>query len=424
MHSLNAEELKNLNSDHKKIVLFGAGMIGKLIYYHLKNLNIKVDYFFDSDLRISEKKIQDCVIKSPEHLKLLDSNTAIILTNSYFEDIFPMLKEKKFFNIFSCDQIFKDIDFDQAYNDNIFDDERDIYPKEKIIRHTNYYTDMYRKEDYLKNNFLYVKSIDIQVTEKCSASCDNCSNLMHLYSNAKDSEIENIISSIDRFMKVVDQVDEFRVIGGDPFMNKQMHKVVNKLCLIDKAKKVVVYTNAKIIPKNENLKCLKNSKVVVDVSNYANEASKNHEKIIELFSAENINFTTNKITKWQDCGRILPKTNKNHTELNKLFINCCNSELISLLHGKVYRCPFSANATNLNLIPDDTSDYVNLLDENSTDKNLRDTIFKLMHEKNYLTACSFCNGRDYSTKWIKAAVQIERKPKTKVIINAETAVAK
>ena len=50
MHSLNAEELKNLNSDHKKIVLFGAGMIGKLIYYHLKNLNIKVDYFFDSDL--------------------------------------------------------------------------------------------------------------------------------------------------------------------------------------------------------------------------------------------------------------------------------------------------------------------------------------------------------------------------------------
>ena len=47
-----------------------------------------------------------------------------------------------------------------------------------------------------------------------------------------------------------------------------------------------------------------------------------------------------------------------------------------------------------------------------------------MHEKNYLTACSFCNGRDYSTKWIKAAVQLERKPKTKVIINAETAVAK
>jgi hypothetical protein len=203
-----------------------------------------------------------------------------------------------------------------------------------------------------------------------------------------------------------------------------MHKVVNKLCLINKAKKIVVYTNAKIIPKNENLKCLKNSKVVVDVSNYANEASKNHEKIIELFSAENINFTTNKITKWQDCGRILPKTNKNHTELNKLFINCCNSELISLLHGKVYRCPFSANATNLNLIPDDTSDYVNLLDENSTDKNLRDTIFKLMHEKDYLTACSFCNGRDYSTKWIKAAVQLERKPKIKVIINAETAVAK
>ena len=51
------------------------------------------------------------------------------------------------------------------------------------------------------------------------------------------------------------------------------------MCLIDKAKKVVVYTNAKIIPKNENLECLKNSKVVVDISNYALKLAIGKDKI-------------------------------------------------------------------------------------------------------------------------------------------------
>ena len=50
-------------------------------------------------------------------------------------------------------------------------------------------------------------------------------------------------------------------------------------------------------------------------------------------------------------------------ELHRVFNNCCNSDILSLLHGKLYRCPFSANATNLKAIPHDATDIVNLIDE-------------------------------------------------------------
>ena len=112
---------------------------------------------------------------------------------------------------------------------------------------------MLRKDQYKLENYIYIKSLDVQVTEKCSAKCLNCSNLMHYYSKPKDANNEDTNKSLDVFMSVVDQVDELRIIGGDPFMNKDLHKTVYKLLTYENAKKVVVYTNAKIVQKMRTL---------------------------------------------------------------------------------------------------------------------------------------------------------------------------
>ena len=96
------------------------------------------------------------------------------------------------------------------------------------------------------------------------------------------------------------------------------------------------------------------------------------------------------------------------TQLNHDFDNCCNNELISILHGELYRCPFSANATNLKAIPKDESDIVNLNKPKNKNSTLRDQIYNLCYNKEFLTACNYCNGRDYTTKWIKAAEQTKK----------------
>ena len=51
----------------------------------------------------------------------------------------------------------------------------------------------------------------------------------------------------------------------------------------------------------------------------------------------------------QDVGKII-KSNRTD-ELNKeIFGNCCINRGLTLLHGNLYLCPFSANATNLKAI--------------------------------------------------------------------------
>ena len=263
------------------------------------------------------------------------------------------------------------------------------------------------KDDYSRAGKLHLKSIDIQITEKCSLKCKDCCNLMQYYTHAKDSDLEMLFKSIDRFISCIDILDEFRVIGGDPFMNKNLYKIINRLVTYDKCKSVVVYTNGRIPPKGENLESLRNKKVMLDITNYG-EISTAHEKVLEICRKENLAFSTLRTSVWTDSGRIMPYSNKNEKELENLFSNCCNADLISLLHGKLYRCPFSANGVNLKAIPQQDSDEVNLLDDNIDIPELREKIKKLAFDKKYLTACSYCNGRDYSTLKIPAAVQTKK----------------
>ena len=264
------------------------------------------------------------------------------------------------------------------------------------------------KEKYASSKILHVKSLDIQITERCSLKCKDCSNLMQYYEKPQHSELSSMFKSIDRFMQAVDAIYEFRVLGGDPFMSKDLHKVIERLKTYEKVKKIVIYTNAKIIPKGDNLNCLKNNdKVILDIANYG-IVSSIHEELIKVLDENQIKYATTRYVNWQDCGRILPYQERTKEETKRVFHNCCNSDLISLLHGKLYRCPFSANATNLKAIPDDKSDIVDMLDENIAIEDLREQIRNLVYDKDSLTACSYCNGRDYSVKVINAAEQTKK----------------
>ena len=57
------------------------------------------------------------------------------------------------------------------------------------------------------------------------------------------------------------------------------------------------------------------------------------------------------MTTWQDSGRILPFQKRTREENKRVFADCCNRDTLSVLHGKLYRCPFSANAHNLKAVP-------------------------------------------------------------------------
>ncbi len=407
------------NQKDGKIVIFGAGTIGRLTQLALKDHDIQIDYFCDSDKRKQKYKIEDKLIISPEELYKFDNRkTYIFLANQYFTAILPDLFGKGFNNIFKVTDLLENKNLNQLYEKI---DMKLLFGKLqslKLQRNIGFYNEMGRKEDYTRDGKLNLKTIDVQVTEKCSLKCKDCSNLMQYYEKPIDSELNLLLKSIDKIMSCIDSLEEFRVLGGDPFMNKELYKIVNKLVNYEKCKKVVVYTNAKFVPKGENLNCLKNKKVVLDITDYGKH-SWAAAQFIEVAKKENIAYTTFRCSTWQDCGRIMPYSNKSENELEHLFSNCCNSDLVSLLHGKLYRCPFSANGVNLKAIPQNKKDEVDLTDDNIGLDELREQINKLCFGKKYLTACSYCNGRDYNSVNIPSAVQSKKPLKLELGLDAK-----
>ena len=86
-----------------------------------------------------------------------------------------------------------------------------------------------------------------------------------------------------------------------------------------------------------------------------------------------------------------------------IFGNCCENQGLTILHGKLYLCPFSAHATNLKAIPLSPMDIVEL--ETQDKLKLKEQIKNLYFNTEFLEACRACNGRHPNVTQIEAAVQ-------------------
>ena len=107
---------------------------------------------------------------------------------------------------------------------------------------------------------------------------------MQYYERPQNSDLNLMFKTLDKFMSCLDSLYEFRVLGGDPFMNKELHKTIEKLKSYKNAQNIVVYTNATIIPKNENFECLKDDKITIEITNYGKDLSRKHDELVELLN--------------------------------------------------------------------------------------------------------------------------------------------
>ena len=82
-------------------------------------------------------------------------------------------------------------------------------------------------EMYLNDeNKIYMRSIDLMITTRCSLKCESCSNLMQYYVDPKNTDYENILQSLNILSQNVDEIAEFRIIGGEPLMNRAWSQIV------------------------------------------------------------------------------------------------------------------------------------------------------------------------------------------------------
>ena len=110
------------------------------------------------------------------------------------------------------------------------------------------------------------------------------------------------------------------------------------------------------------------------------------------------------LEKWQDVGP-LKYEQKTINELNHLFNNCCANDLLTLLDGKLYRCPTAGHGENLGVIPHDPNDVVDLSDQRMSIEETRESLKRFYYRENYISACSYCKGREYGFGVVESAIQ-------------------
>lgn len=375
----------------KGVVVFGTGNFGSLIHSALKQKNIKVNYFLDNNFNNWGKKFEGIETISAEELIKKNKDTYVLLSSLNFRYLKRQLKDLGFENYYDVDFLLNNFDISKTntkWSKDRCKVQLDLY---------NYSITAARDKDSLK-----VNSLDLVLTEKCSLKCKNCSNLMQYYERPIDNDLEVLLESFDNFLSVVDYCYEVRMIGGEPLMFKNIDKVLEKILSKKNVGNIIIYTNGTIVPKGDKINIFKNPKIYFKISNYG-DVSRNVEKLEKVLDQNEIHYISERITTWQDCARV-EKFERTEKVNKEIFGNCCVNETLTMLHGKLYLCPYSAHVENLKVIKPKIKEHVNLYDLENRD-TLKNEIRNLYFGKEYLEACKICNGRDHNVDSIPAAEQ-------------------
>ena len=393
----NIEDLRQ-----KKIAIFGAGIVGRLTLHCLRKNNLDAELIIDTNENLKNKDFFGCKIYSHnDFIKKFNSDDFnIILCHKFIDAALSIINKFKYKNVIFSNYLWKDTKFEENEN-KIFDIEINSIQRQRMIELLEF---SILKASSKFNNKTFIKHIDITITERCSMKCRDCANLMQFYKKPQNANFEEMLVAMKNLSESVDEIYEYRVLGGDPFMNKEMYKSVNAIKEFDNVHNIIVYTNAKIIPKNENLNCLKHPKVRVQITNYGKNLSSAHDEIVALFKKEKIAYVSERVKQWDDVGRV-EYIDEPDEVTSKKFEDCCANDLFTILNGKLFKCPVSAHATNLKAVPyDESFDGVNLINFKDK-KNLKDQINNFYNNNKYVSACKYCKGRGFGEGTIEAAIQ-------------------
>ncbi|WP_068874046.1 MULTISPECIES: radical SAM protein [unclassified Phenylobacterium] len=374
-----------------ELAIYGAGDLGKLALEALGRAGLRVDAFCDDSPLKDGAAWAGTPILSLEALAIRHPSCRVLIAHNYFSAVLPRLAAVGLAEVSDCSGIFQSADL-AGVDVGVHALEID----RKIAWHHR------ECAKAAGGDHLTLKYVDVVITEACSMRCADCSNLMQYYAKPRHADFDELCEDLRRLLGAVDWIDEVRVLGGEPLVNKRFGEIVRVLSGYRNFRHLVVYTNATIVPGPAAMAALGDPRVTVNITDYG-RLSRNLDAFTSALDAAGVAYLV-KQPSWTDSGRIRPQS-KSPAELDAQFERCCVNDILTLLHGRIYRCPFSANLTNLGVAAAGAGEVVWVGPDRL---RLRKDLRELYGRKGHLTACSFCRGRDYATPKIPAAIQAAR----------------
>ena len=218
---------------------------------------------------------------------------------------------------------------------------------------------------------------------------------------------DKIKKCIDKASEVIDVMFNVRILGGEPFLNMDLGEIIEYCLSTLNIDTVHIVTNGTVIPDRNNeclMNALRKERVIVYISNYGKILSRRIDELIKLFTEEEIRYEygLKPDDVWFDLGKV--KDRKDSMETKKKKFRACGLACHTYIKGKAYYCPRSAFGEDLGYF-DFEEDHVDFVNNQMTREDKKKKYVKLLYEKEYLDACSFCAG---ISKKIQPAIQCKK----------------
>ncbi len=377
--------------------IFGAGIMGEALHYLCEEHGIPVAFLCDNNAAKIGHSVRGTRVLSVQEAATQHGRVLFLISVADIQDVVPQLAHhgQKHWVAGGC------LLRQASLPENAFSASDDFvrFALDACIS---------CHHAYLNPDSLFLRSVDIVITERCSLKCRDCSNLMQYYEHPANRTLDEIMRSIDGLCAVVDEINEVRLIGGEPFMNKDIYAVIRRLLDEPRVRRIVVFTNGSVVPPGSFDALLRDDKLFFVVTDYG-ALVKNTERFIgrlrEMGAAHYVQPPNN----WTACSSIEPH-GRNEAEQAALFGKCCAKYLFTMLDGKFYRCPFAAHVDNIGATPAFPDDSVRLDDWDGSAEHrlrLRQRMIDYTGHIDFLRSCEFCAGRFLDAPKIEPAHQIE-----------------
>lgn len=271
----------------------------------------------------------------------------------------------------------------------------------------------------MKHEEVRVDQLAFVVTMRCTLKCKHCLVFAPYYENPVDYSLDILYKSIEKFFEVVDSVGVFNVQGGEPFMHKDLSKIIEKvLSYSSKIERILLTTNGTLLPSNDVLKVLikHNQQVSINISDYGRSLSRKVDELTRIFQKNNISYHINKYWGsdahyggWIDFTNHTIKclTDAETAENAKYCGNRSGSTNLAVRLGELYYCFRNTRRIDLGIIEKNTKSCVDLFNDLESVIEKRKQLNELLNAP-FSPGCKYCVGKRKDLPHIPAAEQLSQ----------------
>lgn len=362
-----------------EVILYGFGNMAQIYIDNLYKM-IRVKMIIDNNINLRGVVYQNIPIVTYQEAKTQIGETKIVViaeTTSY-EQIRKLLMR-------------------DGYAEN-----RDFAGLERFIC-----------EYFLKNRRLAcVMEVHTAITTYCTLNCINCNMFIPYYKKRMHMTFEQLKSNIDLLMSHVDYIFKYQIVGGEPFLNKNLSDflVYLKNEYGDRIGKIRIISNGMVCPDEKLICALQRSNAEVNISDYAAIVGYK-DKLKEtkaVLQDSRINYMVIPSLRWRDFGFPHSPCNRPIQKIREHMLKC-GTAWHGLTEGKLYYCNTAWSAGSTGLFAKEECDYLDL-------RNLESGIngqVKIMElcladfAPGYNRFCQLCGGcGSDNKKFVSAGVQM------------------